>query len=74
MMIMLYTTIAATSHKEKYWVRNTTRKGTMHATIRQVMNGIQFFFVLNMFILEKASCQICLVVGTTNSPFSSLHL
>jgi hypothetical protein len=39
----------------------------------QLTSDIQFFFVLKILMREKASANSCLVVGTTNSPFSFVH-
>lgn len=45
----------------------------MQLTINQLINDIQFFFVLKILIREKASNQSCLVEGTIKFPFSSFQ-
>jgi hypothetical protein len=39
----------------------------------KLYSDIQFFFVLKIFILEKASRNNCLLVGITSSPSSFTH-
>ena len=59
--------------QEKYLNKKTKKNGNIQNTINQLIKLIQFFFVLNTLIREKASDQSCFVVGTTNVPFSSAH-
>jgi hypothetical protein len=54
-IIKVYSRKAATFIKVKYLTRNTIKNGNMHTAISQLINDIQFFFVLKILMREKAS-------------------